>query len=181
MDFFVKHISYHTCELRSGCNRIFFNSRMITFSSLLLSQFFWNLIELCLQVFHHSLTLLWYSVSWTYFCSQFRQSRYMICRSHVIGILFLFHTFVSDFLVFILNTIAYTFTLLLLKRYPNIKWTYQYFHLAMMFTFGAKGDEKLSIVLQSSNTFVRQLSWIFLINVSWFLSILLNRFQILLT
>ena len=72
----------------------------------------------------------------------------MICRPHVIGILFLFHTFVSDFLVFILNTIVHTFTLLLLKRRPNIKWTYQYFHLAMMFTFGTKEDEQLSTAFE---------------------------------
>ena len=62
------------------------------------------------------------------------------CNRNIISL----HIFVSDFLVFILNTIVYTFTLLLLKRYPSIKWTYQYFHLAMMFTFGAKEDEKLS-------------------------------------
>ena len=122
----------------------FFLIREWYLSPLFQSILLVDLIELCLQMFPRSLTFLWYNVLWTYFCSQFRQSRYMIYCPHVIGILFLFHIFVSDFLVFILNTIVYTFTLLLLKRYPSIKWTYQYFHLAMMFTFGAKEDEKLS-------------------------------------
>ena len=54
----------------------------------------------------------------------------------------------SHFFVFILNTIVHIFTLLLLKRYPNIKRTYQYFHLPVMFTFAAKKDEKLLTMLQ---------------------------------
>ena len=49
---------------------------------------------------------------------------------------------------YFLNTVVHSFALLLPKRHPNIKWTYEYFHLAIMFTFGAKEDEKLWTVLQ---------------------------------
>ena len=51
------------------------------------------LIELCLQVFPRSFTFLSCNVSWTCFCSQFWQSRYMICRPRVIGYYFSFTLF----------------------------------------------------------------------------------------
>ena len=68
-------------------------TNIIAFSPLSQSISLVYLIDLCLLVFPRSLTFLPYNVSWTYFCSQFRQPRYMICRPRVIGILFLLHTF----------------------------------------------------------------------------------------